>query len=171
MTTRSYRALHVIDAVSDWTGKVTSFIMVYIIVAMLYGVVRRYVLHNPWGDAGALTNSFTVYVILGASYAFRSGAFVTVDIFQRRLSTRSRAAVNAATSVLLFFFCIALLWTATQRMVEALPGLRFTLATFLEPSRWPTRIIVPVGVLLLILQGLAGFIRNLITAVTGDEVT
>jgi TRAP-type mannitol/chloroaromatic compound transport system permease small subunit len=168
---RSYRALHIIDAVSDWTGKVTSFIMLYIILAMLYGIVRRYILRNPWADAGAMTNSFTVYVILGAAYAFRSGAFVNVDIFQRRFPLRVRAAISAATSVLLFFFCAAILWTATERMVEALPGMQFTLTSFIEPSRWPTRIIVPVGIVLLILQGLAGFVRNVITAVTGDEVS
>ena len=104
----------------------------------------------------------------GAAYAFLTRAHVNVDILYRRFSPRTKSIVDLFTSVLFFVFCIVLLWITVETADEQVLKLHFSLR-LLSPPSWPVRLLIPIGVFLLLLQGLAKFARNLITALTGKE--
>ncbi len=158
--------LHIIDATSEWTGKIASFAIVLIIGTMVWYVLIRYVFHIPtaW-DLGTAVQIFFVYVIFGAAYALRIQAHVNVDILHKHLPLRARGIVDSVTFIAFLLFCIALLWMAANDV----PRLHLSLRSFLPPY-WPVRLVAPIGVLLLLLQGLAKFTRDLIIAVTGKEL-
>lgn len=162
--------LHIIDAVSEWTGKITSFIIVLIIGVVIWNVVMRYVFHSRalWEQIYTCGRLLTVYVILGGAYALLTRAHVNVDILHQRFSSRIRAIVDLATSALFFIFCIALLWMGVRYAGWEFERLHLSLRLLAPPS-WPVRLVIPVGVSLLLLQGLAKFIRDLIMAITGRE--
>ena len=136
-------------------------------------MVLRKVFHTGlaafgWNVLATNSKLFLVYIILGAAYTLRTNAFINVDIFHRRFSPRVRAFVDLATSTLFFLFGIALLWWAVIMAAWDLSMLHPSLRLFYPPS-WPVRLIIPVGVFLLLLQGLAKFVRDLIIATTGKE--
>ena len=163
--------LHIIDLISEWTGKIVSFLIILIIGTTVWWVLLRYIFHtsSAWNYSAA-TKFFFIYVILGAAYVLRHGAHANMDILHRRLSTRVRSIVDLFISILFFIFCIALLWMAIDGAVRTVPHLDFSFRLF-WPLYWPTMLLAPIGVSLLLLQGLAKFIRDLITAITGDEIT
>ena len=72
------------------------------------------------------------------------------------------------TSILFFIFCVALLWHAVAFAVPAYLKLHPSLR-LLYPIGWPVKLLVPVGALLFLLQGMAKFIRDLDTAIKGRE--
>ena len=159
--------LHTIDAISDWVGKVASFIILLLIGVVIWNVVMRY-LYFPailWIDELATCGklSFTL-VVLGAAYALRTKSHINVDILYNRFPLRARGIIDLVTSTLFFLLCIVLLW----KVVEVGLSLHLSLRLFLPPY-WPTNMIMFVGVSLLLLQGLAKFIRDLIIAITGRE--
>jgi len=160
--------LRVIDAISDFVGKITSFLMILVTGYVLYSVIRRYIFHWSWNYMTATSNFFLTYFSLGAAYVYNSGAFIKVDILTRRLPVRTRAILNAVMFILFFFFCLALLWTSVGMALPVLRKLKFSLRLF-NPVSWPMSLIVPIGIILLTLQGLAKFIHTIITAVTGKE--
>ncbi len=161
--------LRVIDFTSDIVGKSVSFLMTIAIGVLIFGIVRRYVFNNPWAYETITANFLTAYVMLGAAFAFRSGAFVNIDIFQRRMPLRVRAITSMATHVLFFVFCFAIIKEATPEAMVTLSKFRPSIRVFINPNRWPVKVFYPIGVVLLLLQGLAKFLRDLMTAFTGKE--
>ncbi len=162
--------LRVIDRINEWTGKVVSFLIVLIIGTIIWYVMLRYLFgRNTAWDWFAAARFLSIYVALGGGYALLYRAHVNTDILQRYLSPRARGIVDMVTSTLFFLFCIILLWRAIPDAVSTASRLNFSLWLF-YPLNWPTKLLAAVGILLLLLQGLAKFIRDLITAVTGREI-
>ena len=98
---------------------------------------------------------FSAVFLLGAAWALSTDAHVRVDVLYGRLSPRARAGVDLAGSVVLLVpFCALLLWAALPAVAESV-ALR---EGALDPgglARWPTKLLVPAGVALLALQGVA----------------
>lgn len=159
--------LKVVDAVSDFIGKLVSFLMSAAIGVLVYAVWRRYFAHDPWRYEAIATNFFVTYVMMGAAYSYRNGAFIHIDILYRRLSVRARAVVSIFTSVMFFIFLLVFMQWAMK--VALVPPVRFS-SRLIAPAGWPVRLIYPAGVSLLILQGLGRFVRDLVAAVTGKEL-
>lgn len=162
--------LHLTDTVSEWTGKITSFVMILIVGYVCYGIIMRKVYHAVYNHISIAQNLFGTYISLGAAYALKNKAFIIVDVLYRRFSVRTRAILDSITFTLFLIFLLTLLQYSTKVMLKGLPKMHFSL-NMLDPVRWPTSIILPVGVLLLMLQGLSKFVRDLICAITGREIT
>lgn len=161
--------LGAVDFISDWSGKITSFLILLIIGYILYGASVRHWFHGIYNHIGISQSLFTIYASLGAAYAFQNKAFINIDIFYRRFSVRNRAIIDSVTFILTILFLATLLQYTTKVALEALPNTHFAFKMLL-PNNWPTTLILPVGVWLLALQGLSKFIRDLITAITGKEI-
>jgi TRAP-type mannitol/chloroaromatic compound transport system permease small subunit len=161
--------LHIIDAISEWVGKITSFIIILMIGVVILNVVMRYVFNSaaPWQHISACGKLLPAYVILGGAYVLLTKAHINIDIFYRRFPLRMRGIADLVTSTLFFLFCIALLWKA----VEAGANLHHPDRPFFPlPSSWLVLVTMPIGASLLLLQGLAKFIRDLIIAISGKEI-
>ena len=162
--------LHIIDATSEWTGKIVSFAIVLIIGTMLWLMLARYAfqISTNWSYATA-TKILFIYVIFGAAYVLRIRAHINVDILHKHLSLRVRSIVDLVTFTFFFLFCVALLWEAVDMVARDALRLHLSLRSFWPPN-WPVTLVAPIGVFLFLLQGLAKFIRDLIIAITGEEV-
>ena len=163
--------LRIIDAISEWSGKVVSLAIILIIGIILWNVLQRYVFHSgtTWNIVTA-AKIFSVYIILGAAYALRMQVHVNVDILYKNLSLRGRGIVGMITFAAFFMFCLALLWMSIWAVFweSTWPHFHFSLRSFL-PNNWPVSPLIPAGVLLFLLQGLAQFIRDLMIVITGKE--
>lgn len=160
--------LKAIDATSDWSGKIVTFLIYAAIGALLYEVVARYAFDAPtiWAH-GVTQRIIATYTILLGAYTLRHGGHVKVDILYNRLSIRRRAILDLVTAIFFFLFCGVLLWKGigfawTSVMIRE----RCNDVPFLAPL-YPAKVMLPLGAFLIILQGLAEFTRNLITAITG----
>ena len=162
-------SLHLIDCISEWAGKITSFGIVLIIGIIIWSVVLRYGFHVPtvW-DWATASKIFFIYIFFGAAYVLHSGAHVNVDILHKRLSLKMRSIVDLVTFTFFFLFCIALLWGAIEMAIREAPRTYLSLGSFLPPA-WPITLLAPVGIFLFLLQGLAKFIRYFIIAISGKE--
>jgi len=160
--------LRIVDRINDRVGVVVMLLVIVMALALLYEVVMRYAFNNPTVWAHELTQMiFGAYFMLGAGYAFLHKAHVTVDILHARLSLRKQAILDLVTSTFFFLFCVALVWKGGSVAWEAL-SLGKHSSTGWSPPIAPVTMTVPIGALLLLLQGAAKFIRDLITA-TGRE--
>ena len=162
--------LRVIDATSEWTGKVVSFAVALIIATMIWLVLDRLFSAIPtdW-TYFAVSKLIYVYIIFGAAYVLRVRAHVNVDIIHRHLPLRVRGIVDAVTFIAVFLFCLALLWMAVETAATDAQRLPLSLRSFLPPY-WPVSLVAPIGILLFFLQGLAKFIRDIAIAITGREI-
>jgi TRAP-type mannitol/chloroaromatic compound transport system permease small subunit len=98
---------------------------------------------------------FSAVFLLGAAWALAEDAHVRVDVLYARLSPRRRALVDLIGAVgLLLPFCALLLWASWPAVVESVAIREAALDAGGLP-RWPVKLLVPLGVLLLALQGVA----------------
>jgi len=161
--------LHTLDNISEWSGKVISFLIYLIMLVVLWEIIARTFFRAPTIWAHELsTFLFGSIAILAGAYVLRHGAHVNVDIISVRLSLRMRAIVDIVTFTLFFLFCGALIWMGAQLFWDSLMLLERTQSSWAPPI-YPIKLMVPLGGSLLMLQGLAKFIRDFVTAITGME--
>ena len=162
--------LRVIDATSEWTGKIVSFGIIIIIGSIIYSIVLRSVFTQ--GTAWGLMTSnriFFVYIMFGAAYVYQLKAHVNMDILYQRFSPRARSIADLVTFISFLIFTVVMLYTAVGEAAEYAPRVHFSLRIFWPPY-WPNPLLAPVGISLLLLQGISKFIRDFYTAVTGREL-
>ena len=72
------------------------------------------------------------------------------------------------TGIFFFVFCGVMLWKGIDFAWTSLSRLEPDATPWRAPL-YPIKMMIPLGALLILLQGLAKFIRDLVTAITGRE--
>jgi TRAP-type mannitol/chloroaromatic compound transport system permease small subunit len=162
--------LRAIDVLSDWTGKVFSFLILFITAVILFEIVARYIFGMPtiWAYEISLA-LYGIYVALIGAYTLVHGVHVNVDILYAQFSERTRAGVNLFTWLIFFLWCGALIWTGWIRGWESLMMGERESTAFGCPI-YPVKLSLAIGGTLLFLEGAAIYVRNLYTLITGRRI-
>jgi TRAP-type mannitol/chloroaromatic compound transport system permease small subunit len=163
------QVLRTIDLVNAWVAKTVAWVVVVIIATTIYEIVMRYVFNAPtdWVFEFNYLIHGPYFLLLGA-YTFAINGHVNVDIIYARLSKRARAVVDLFTMPLFFFFTLMMLVYGGSFAMNSL-SFRETLSSAWAPPIYPIKFAIPVAAFLLLLQGLAKYIRDFHLAVTGKE--
>jgi len=163
--------LRVVDAISDTVGKVISFLVVFLFTIIVYEVVLRGIFNQPtnWVHVMSLY-LLGAYLMLGGAYALRHEAHVKMDVFYARLSLRTKAILDLITSVFFFFFCVMLLWKGWIMAYESVLIQERSWGSGWEGPLYIVKMTVPLAAFLMLLQGLAKFIRDLIIVIKKVKV-
>jgi len=159
-----------IDALNDRVGRALSYAVLAMFVLVLSEVIRRYFFNAPtvWGNE--LTQLiFGMYVILSGGHVMRWGGHVNVDILYSRISTRTKAVVDIFTCSLFFLFSGMMLIYGGSLALESLSILERSNSAW-EVPLYPWKMMIPIGALLLLLQGIAKVVRDILTVATGTEL-
>jgi TRAP-type mannitol/chloroaromatic compound transport system permease small subunit len=162
--------LRIIDKTNEWVAKTISWAVILIILSTVYEVVMRYVFARPtiWSfEFNYLAHGIYFMLLGGATLA--AGGHVSVDILQNKLSPRARAIVDVCTAPVFFFFIIMMIWLGGEFALNSY-GFRETLSSAWAPPVWPVKMVIPIAGGLVLLQGLAKFVRDLHMALTGREI-
>ncbi len=161
--------LTVVDAMSEWSGKAVAYLVLVGMVILVWEVVSRYIFNHPtmWAH-GISQRLFAVYYILAGAYVLRYNRHVSVDTLYNRFSLRTKAILSLVGSIFFFAFCGVLLWTGIDFAWTSLSQLEPDETPWRAPV-YPVKIILALGAFLILVQGLAKFCRDLVTAVTGME--
>jgi TRAP-type mannitol/chloroaromatic compound transport system permease small subunit len=153
--------LRSIDTINERVGKAASYIILAILAIAALEVVLRYVFNRPtiwaWDVNIMLMGAVTV---MSGGCILLTGGHPSVDIILRILSPRARAMVELVTFLLFFLGIGVLLW---QSGIDAWNSIltREKLNTYFAPPVYPLKILWPIGVFLLLLQGVAKAVRDI----------
>jgi len=148
---------------NDWVGRVLWFAIVIITLLVLSEVVRRYFFNAPtvWGNE--LTQLvFAVYVVLAGGHVLRWGGHVNVDILYNRFSEKVRAIADICTFFIFFLFCGMMVIYGGSLAWESISIWERSNSAW-GPPLYPVKLMIPIGALLLLLQGIAKLIRDILT--------
>lgn len=157
-----------VDSVNGGIGKATSYLILISVFTISYEVIARYFFNSPTKWSTELNiNLLCAYVFLGGGYTLLHENHVRVDIFLRMLSEKNKAVCDLITSPLFFVFVITLIWKGCIMTARSfLDG-----TTSCESMEWPlypSQLLIPLGGLLLGLQGLAKLWRDIKKIVEKD---
>lgn len=110
-------------AIDGFLGKTIEICCAFIVIAeifvLLWGVIARYVFHDPlvWGDEVA-TIGFLWLTMLGAVIAFRRGQHMRMTAFVSRLSDEKRVFIESMAIGVAIAFMGLILWPSLEYAME-----------------------------------------------------
>jgi TRAP-type mannitol/chloroaromatic compound transport system permease small subunit len=163
------RIVLLIDALSDWSGRVVAWLIVPLMLSLTYEVLARYVFSAP--TIWAYDVSYMLYgshFMLGAGYTLYRGGHIRTDMLYHRWSPRMQGAVDAI-GYLCFFFPAMLFffWMGGQEAWHAWQILETSDASPWRPPLYPFKTVIPVTAALLLVQGVSEFLKSLHAVRTG----
>ncbi len=163
--------LHTVDKTNEGLGRVLSFLLLVLCFLMVYEVMVRYVFNNPtiWAHEVGLF-MYGGIGILGGGYVLFRGHHVRLDFFYARLSPRNKAILDLVTVPFFLFALGVLLWQSGVMAYQSVIIAETTGSTW-RPPYYPVKIAVPVATFLLLLQGLAKFIRDLFFVLRREQLS
>ncbi|MFH0914719.1 MAG: TRAP transporter small permease subunit [Chloroflexota bacterium] len=160
--------LRAVDTISEWTGKVFAFLIAIMMVVVTYEVVARYFFNSPTTWSLEVTQFLLAGCgAMGGAYVLLKQRHIKVDILYSRLGIRGRAVLDVVTASLFFLFICFFFINSLEMAVES-TAYRETTASYFAPPLYPIKIAITAGVFLVLLQGLAKFVRDFAVAVRGE---
>ncbi|SDO89429.1 TRAP transporter small permease subunit [Desulforhopalus singaporensis] len=137
---------------------------------MLYEAIARHFFNSPTTWAFEFSKmSFGFYMIWAGAYAMLCGEHVSMDIFYSKWSPRAKAIMDSVTFVFFMVFISLLLYLVTEDAINSISFKEVSNSTLAQPLyHW--RASLAVGIFLLLLQGIAEFIKNLWFAVYNEAL-
>ena len=155
--------MSIIDRMVKHIGVAVSWLTLILVLVIVIDVTLRYLFNSTSAASFELEwHLFALIFLVGASYTLQEDKHVRVDVFYHRFSERKKAWVNIiGTLVLLLPFCAIAFWESIS-FVESSFSVRETSP---DPGGLPARYIIksaiPVGFLLLGLQGISVLMKSL----------
>jgi len=165
--------ISIIESITEWMGRAASWLVLVMVLLICYDVAMRYLFQQGSVALQELEwHLFALIFLLGSAYTLKHDEHVRVDILyqSRFVSDRQRALINIfGTLFLLFPFCMLILFTSWPFVENAF----FYNEGSPDPGGLPYRFILKGSLLiafsLLILQGLAGLLKNILKLSNNTE--
>lgn len=162
--------LHIQDMLSEWSGRAISWLILGVMVVLMYEVVARYIFNAPtnWAMESS-TMFYGAHATLAGAYTLLWRGHVRMDVAYRLLPRRVQAGIDTFTAPIILTFLGLLLWASIQFTIESWTAREFSGKGTWNPPIYPFKAILTLSVLLLILQSINVFIRNLLILLKLDK--
>lgn len=160
-----------IDRTNEWVAKAVAWLVPLLILELVYDTIARYVFNSPteWSYDISYMLYGTIFM-LGAAYTLNIDKHVRIETFYGRMTPRSKALMDAV-GYLVFFFPVVTasiyyggIFALKSWQMGELGG-----DSMWQPAIYPFKTVLPVAAVLLMLQGIAEFVRCLIVVVKGQD--
>lgn len=163
--------IKIIQTISEWSGRIFCVTILLQLIFSCYEVFTRRVLHSPtiWTHE-ILSYIFCASVLLLMGYTQLYKAHANVDILYERFSPRTRAGIDALTFIFFMGLFSVVFFTDAVNFAATSWAMKERTPTAFNPIVYPAKTLLPVGALLLFLQGFADFLKNLVFLVKGERL-
>ena len=151
-----------IDALNERIGRLVLWLVLFMVLVSAANASLRYLLNmgsNAWLELQWYL--FAVVFLLCSGYTLLHNEHIRIDVVSSRLSQRTRVWIDIfGTVCFLLPMSIGILWLSWPIFVNAwVSGEVSNNAGGL--IRWPARLVIPAGFLLLSLQGVSELIKRI----------
>jgi len=150
-----------IDAVNERVGRIVIWLILAMALVSTVNALVRYVFNrssNAWLELQWYL--FAAVFLLCAGYTLLHNEHIRIDVLSSRLSARSRLWIDVIGTVLFLLpVSMFIVWLSWPIFVNAWVSNEIS-SNAGGLVRWPARLLVPAGFLLLSLQGLSELIKR-----------
>lgn len=162
----------IINAVNEKIARYVSYLLWLLILTLTYEVVMRYGFNAPTQWSFDLTYFLcSMAMILTMAYTWQTGGHVAVDLISSKLPRRVRALLNVFFMITLFFLCwVGILWVMTPHLLNSWKILERSATGFMPPI-YPYKTWIFIGIILMVLEGIVVFAKELYVLIKGEELS
>lgn len=164
------RAVGFIDTITMWSGRIVGWLIVPMVMSLVWEVVARYVFNAPTVWAYDMTfMTYGAFFMLGSAYTLMRGAHIRTDSLYGGWSIRTQGIVDATCYLLLFFPPLLIfLWVTWDFFIVSFGRGERSVTSPWMPAIYPLKFVMPLTCALLLLQGVAEFLRSVHAARMGE---
>ena len=154
-----------IDAINRVVGLVAMYSIFAMIGVLLYSSIAKTFFLPPLWTLEMAQFLMVAYFLLGGGYTMQPhmNSHVRLDLFYDKWSPRTRAIVDSVTITFLIFYVGVLLYGSIRSVNYALQYGEKGFSAWAPPMA-PIKIIMAIGIVLMLLQAIAAFFRNVAEA-------
>ena len=158
-----------IDKLSLWTGRIVCWLTIPMFAAMVYEIFMRYTFTAPTMWAYDISRMlYGALFMLGAGYGLSRGVHIRADFLYRNWKPKTQAIGDAALYILFFFpGLLVFLWMSTEFAFSSWTRYERGMDTAWMPYVFPIKTVLPIGVALLLIQGVSELLKCFYTASKG----
>ncbi len=159
-----------VDAVNKVVGKFSMYLIFAMMGILLFSSISRAVFDKPYIWVVEMAQfTMAAYYLLGGGYSMILEGHVRMDLLYDRWSPKRRAVTDAITAVCLIFYLVLLLVGSISSTQYALEYGQKNYSSWAPPLA-PIKIIMTIGIVLMLLQAIATFFKDLAKA-RGEKIT
>lgn len=153
-----------VDAVNRRVGKLALYLVFVMMGILLFSSISRTFFDVPFNWTMEMAQfTMAAYYLLGGGYSMQLKAHVRMDVLYERWSEKKRATVDVMTSGFLIFYLAVLLYGGFSSTLYSLEYGQRNYSSW-GPPMAPIKIIMVIGILLMLLQAVAVFFKDLAKA-------
>lgn len=149
-----------VEALNRLVGRFSMYLIFGMVGILLWSSISKtFFLPSLWTLEMAQF-AMVAYYILGGPYSIQLGSNVRMDLFYGDWSVKKKAWVDAFTIFFLITFLAILLYGGIESTAYALKYNERS-PTAWRPYMWPIKIIICTGLVLMLLQAVAEFLKDI----------
>lgn len=155
------RTIITIDRFSLWTGRLVCWLAIPLFAAMVYEIFMRYLFVAPTMWAYDVSRMLCgAMFMIGAGYALSKGVHIRADFLYRGLKARTQGLIDGALYVVFYFPGLIVFLLVSTEFAQAswLRGER-GMDTAWMPAVGPIKSALPLGIALLLIQGVSELLK------------
>lgn len=152
------------DATSTAVGKFSQYLVFVMMGILLFESVSRTLFNRPHIWVVELAEFvMAAYYLLGGGYSMILDGHVRMDLLYGRWRSKTRAVMDVITGTVLIFYLSILLYGAISSVEYALRYKQVNYTSWAPPLA-PIKIVMTIGIVLMLLQAIAFFFKDLAAA-------
>jgi TRAP-type mannitol/chloroaromatic compound transport system permease small subunit len=161
-----------IDKISEWTGALSAWIVIPLMLSVMYEVTARKLFNAPtmWSyDTNWML--YSLQFMVGGAYTLLKRGHIKIDIVYSVFSKRGKLIFDTVSYAIVILPAMVLFTYAGVKFA----GDAWSCGEKLSTSDWffpsgPVKTVIPVAFFLMSLQSLADIIRNILILTKGEEI-
>ena len=151
------RFIRIANAISEYTGRFASCLIIPLILTVVYSVIVRYFFNDivDWAFEVSLF-MYGIMVMIGGGYALKHKAHVRVDIIVSYIGPRGGRYLDLLSLAIIILVCAVIVYLGTKAAWSSTLRLeRSALQTRFDPPIWWYRWIIPFSAAIVCVQAIA----------------
>jgi TRAP-type mannitol/chloroaromatic compound transport system permease small subunit len=151
-----------LDKISDVVGKFAAVLILPMMYVLGHEVISRYYFNAPTIWAGDLALiMYGIYFMIGSPYCLKEGMHIRTDFLYHRWSTKTKGLVDTIIYVFLYIPThIIFLEVGWKYFFKSFKQNEVIISSPWMPIIWPMKLAIPVGIVLMLMQGFSETIKS-----------
>jgi TRAP-type mannitol/chloroaromatic compound transport system permease small subunit len=158
-----------VDALNRRVGRLVMYLVFVMMGLLLYSSITKYFFIPPIWTLEVAQFSMAAYYLLGGGYSMQLDSHVRMDLLYGRWSPKTKGFTDSITAICLIFYLAILLFGSFSSTGYALKYGERSFSSWAPPMA-PIKIIMTIGIVLMLLQAIATFLKDLARA-RGQSLT